>query len=855
MVFDPFFESTDNTKGTQGRFMKKFSKYFASTLIFAVFFVSCLTTESSTNPIDPVEQDLLSLVKSDDVDSVKERLGFNEEVNKTTERGQSALHLAAIEGYHEIASLLVLRGADINLKDNEGKTPLRYALEYDQLLVLDVLIKDEAGLFVKDIRGVHPFKYAIEEKPQHLERLIGKYVIDQEDEFGNNLLHYAAESGRLEVVRLALEKGALADSLNSFSETPMDVALKNNTLEHAAVSAFLLEITESDPKDRDYGYLREFWPGDVNKTMDFGSTPLHFAAGRGHIGWVEFLIGKGAELEVKDRPGNTPLHKAVEGEHLSVVDILLKRGAEVNALDFSENSALHIALGSQKAQEMVQKLLENGADPNQKNSFGNTSVHLAVSLEKPIDVFDTLINGGADLNIRNKKGNGPLLEALQSNSEVISRYLLEKGSNIFAKNNEDQSPLSAALNGGVEKIRWILSKENINTQDDTGMTPLHMAVNLGSNLDVLASLIEIGASLDVREKSGNTALHLALLEAKMDVAAFLIENDAPLFTLNNGGVNPLALIFSLPKRQYEGMINNSFIAKTDSSNNTPLFPAVQIGSQEAVSLLVQAGADINHRNLSGSSPLHEAVRFGHLEIARFLIRRGADVLEKDNLGNTPLHNTVFWESLAMGELLIAEGASLEAKNNEGNTPFHEAVRRGERRLAAFFLEKGAKLLTRNSEGSLPIFDTVELDNEEMLSFLLEKGISPVSRDNGGNTPLHWALMNRSKKSIPLLVEAGSDIFAQNAKGETPVGLAINDTLEVLQIVWSKNMGDLQNDIGNTPLHLGVLITTDETKLRYLIEQSFDIDARNKNGKSALDLALGAKRDGVARILMENGAGE
>jgi ankyrin repeat protein len=835
--------------------MKNLTKYFALAVIISGITFSCLTTQPSETPVDPVEQDLLSLVQSDDVESIKDRLGFNEEVNKTTERRQSALHLAAIEGYHEIAALLILRGADIDLKDIEGKTPLRYALENDNLAVVDVLVKDEAGLFVKDNRGVHPLKYAIEEKSQHLERLIGKYVIDQEDEFGNNLLHYAAESGRIGVVRLALEKGASADSLNSFSETPLDVALKNNTLAHATVSAFLLEITESDPKDSDFDYLRDFWPGDVNKVMDFGNTPLHFAASRGQRGWVEFLIGKGAILEAKDRPGSTPLHKAVEGEHLGVVDILLERGADVNSQDFGENSALHIAMGANQAQTLVQKLLAKGADPNQKNSFGNTSIHLAVSLEKPIALFDALLEGGADLNARNKKGNSPLMEALLGNSEDLSRYLLQRGGNIFAKNNNDQSPLSIALSGGVVKIRWILSESNINSQDDGGMTPLHLAVNQNASLEVLATLVEIGADLDLREKSGNTALHLALLDAKMGMAAFLIENEAPLFTLNNGGVNALALIFSLPKRQYEGIITSSFIVKTDSANNTPLFPAVQIGSQEAVSLLVQAGADINHANVSGSTPLHEAVRFGHLEIARFLIRRGADVLGKDNLGNTPLHNTVFWESEAMGELLIAEGAALDAKNNEGNTPFHEAVRRGEKVLADFFLSKGAKLLTRNAEGSLPIFDTVELDNQEMLRFLLDKGISPVSRDNGGNTPLHWALMYRSKNAIPILIQAGSDIFAQNAKGETPVGLAINDTLEVLQMVWSKGMGDLQNDIGNTPLHLGVLITTDQEKLRYLIAQSYDIDARNKNGKSALDLALGAKKDDVARILLENGAGE
>lgn len=70
--------------------------------------------------------------------------------------------------------------------------------------------------------------------------------------------------------------------------------------------------------------------------------------------------------------------------------------------------------------------------------------------------------------------------------------------------------------------------------------------------------------------------------------------------------------------------------------NTPLMLAVTFGNQEAVSVLIQAGADLEVRNKSGSTALHQACFFAQPEIVELLLSAGADPTKINDCGATPL---------------------------------------------------------------------------------------------------------------------------------------------------------------------------------------------------------------------------
>jgi ankyrin repeat protein len=72
--------------------------------------------------------------------------------------------------------------------------------------------------------------------------------------------------------------------------------------------------------------------------------------------------------------------------------------------------------------------------------------------------------------------------------------------------------------------------------------------------------------------------------------------------------------------------------------DTPLHVAAIQGDTRMISLLLDAGAEIDARGEYGHTPLHEAVGQGHIEAVRLLLSRGADASVTNDWGQTPKHS-------------------------------------------------------------------------------------------------------------------------------------------------------------------------------------------------------------------------
>lgn len=62
-------------------------------------------------------------------------------------------------------------------------------------------------------------------------------------------------------------------------------------------------------------------------------TGLTIAADKGHCRFVELLLNRGAQVEVKNKKGNSPLWLAANGGHLNVVELLFNAGADIDSQD------------------------------------------------------------------------------------------------------------------------------------------------------------------------------------------------------------------------------------------------------------------------------------------------------------------------------------------------------------------------------------------------------------------------------------------------------------------------------------------------------------------------------------------
>ncbi|XP_029019226.1 myotrophin [Betta splendens] len=69
---------------------------------------------------------------------------------------------------------------------------------------------------------------------------------------------------------------------------------------------------------------------DVNRTLEGGRKPLHYAADAGEVEVVDFLISMGADVNAPDKHGITPLMAACYEDHFACVKVLLEKGADKN---------------------------------------------------------------------------------------------------------------------------------------------------------------------------------------------------------------------------------------------------------------------------------------------------------------------------------------------------------------------------------------------------------------------------------------------------------------------------------------------------------------------------------------------
>jgi ankyrin repeat protein len=223
----------------------------------------------------------------------------------------------------------------------------------------------------------------------------------------------------------------------------------------------------------------------------------------------------------------------------------------------------------------------------------------------------------------------------------------------------------------------------------------------------------------------------------------------------------------------------------DDRGITPLMYAAEIGSLDAMRLLIDRGADVNARNAFGSTALMWSVADPNR--VRLLLDHGAEVNTVARSGRTALIIAAFTNpSAEVVRLLLAKGAKVDVMDTRHVTPLNAATFGNDTAAAGLLLEAGADIQTSDTFiGLTPLMNAAGNRNVDAVKMLLAKGaaVNAVSKTEGlpkiqtgtvefgGWTPLLMAAAFGPTEAVNVLLNSGAKIDAQDYRGFTPVMLA------------------------------------------------------------------------------------
>ena len=508
------------------------------------------------------------------------------DIETKDDMGRSPLHMSCCSGALAVAKILVAAAAGVCVTDSYGLTPLLVAAFHEHTETVRYLVglKDVDVNHSGDKGKGHTALFLACQKnyPEVAQVLIAAGAdIQTRNENGRSPLHKASMSGALDVVKVLVQAGAGAGNVTD--NRGVTCLVLASYMGHTETVRYLVGLKEVDLKHAD----------------STGCTALGHAVVRNHPDVVEVLIDAGADIDVKDTRGRSPLHKASISGSLDVLKMLVKAGADVRVTDNKGYTCLTLAVANGRTETVRYLAGLKDVDVNHSGDKGHTALHLAGG-EDYAEVAQLLIDAGADIETRNEKGRSPLQWACGAGSPYVVKALVKAGAGVYVRDYSGGTCLIlAACCGHTETVRTLLCMPEVDLEhaDSTGCTALNRAV-VRQYPDVIQVLIDAGADIEAKDEKGRSPLLNASIKVRfsgnLDIVKMLVRAGAGVCVANNDG-------------------------------DTCLVLASSVGNTETVRYLASLPeVDVNHANQRGMTSLYRANQFRHPDVAKFLRELGAD---------------------------------------------------------------------------------------------------------------------------------------------------------------------------------------------------------------------------------------
>ncbi len=391
-----------------------------------------------------------------------------------------------------------------------------------------------------------------------------------------------------------------------------DIAAKTSSNFDPVVYAILQQADNSVIK-----YIQSKKGNEANKLTHDGRTYMFWAAYKGNVEIMKYLVSKGAKMDLTDDKGYTVLNFAAAASepNTEVYDFCLANGAN----------------------------LEKDVTP-----YGANALLLAIQKDKDFKLTDYFISKGLSVNSVDAKGNDAFNYVAKTGNIEALKALREKGvtgnDNAFvfaSQGGRRATPKSLEFYKFLESLGL-----NPNTVDSDGVTPLHNLASYSDNQEVLNYFINKGVDVNKADNEGNTAFLNAVRRNKVETIEFLLSkiNDVNLKNKKGETALAIAVASNSPKVVAYLLQKNASITTTDGNGNNLAYyllksykPKSKTDFDAKLKLLTEEGLNITAPQKNGNTLYHLALDANDIKLLQALKQFDVDVNAKNNDGVAPIH--------------------------------------------------------------------------------------------------------------------------------------------------------------------------------------------------------------------------
>lgn len=450
---------------------------------------------------------------------------------------------------------------------------------------------------------------------------------------GNSLLDqgFWKKNPDVTAVKAEIEKGNDPSALNPSAFDPTTLAINNGAA---------LDVVK---------FLLDQKGNDVNKITHDGRIYLHWAANKGNIELVDYLIKKGANINLEDTHDATPLVFAANGgqNNVALFETFFKAGLDPKKKYKNNATLLMLAIPNDKDLSLTNYLVSKGLSLKDVDAEGNM-------------VFDYAARTGNIANLKTLASKGvkftpnALLFAAEASRRTanpieVFQYLVEDlkiKPTVLSKNKESVLHFIAKKENQSAIVTYFLSKGvEVNVADAEGNTAL-MYATAGRDATLVNLLLEKGVKVNEANAKGETAIFQAVKSGSVDVINALLNKNASLTVLdkdNHDVAYHLVQNFRAPRGGNDDFLDKLNLLKSkgvslqaaQKDGNTLYHLAVAKNDLNLVKKLEGLSININAKNAEGLTALHKAALVAKDDaLLKYLVSQNADKSIKTDFDET-----------------------------------------------------------------------------------------------------------------------------------------------------------------------------------------------------------------------------